>query len=79
MNFQGSGGGYGGLVNKLKIKESKEELQKYSHQLEEALSKLKQKYLEIEKDNEILNKTYMKELKKGDRMQQAVTKIKGLV
>ena len=51
---------------KPKIKESKEELKHYSHKLEEALSTLKQRYLELEKDHEVLNKTYMRELKKGD-------------
>ena len=37
------------------------------------------KYIEIEKDHEILNKTYMKELKRGDRMNQALKKVKSLV
>lgn len=52
----------------LKIKETKAELKQYSHQLEEALAKTRTKLIEIEKDHEILNKTYLKELKKGDRM-----------
>ncbi len=64
---------------KLKIKESKEDLKLYSHQLEEAIGKIRLKYLEIEKDHEILNKTYMKELKRGDRMNQALKKVKSLV
>lgn len=54
---------------KLKIKESKAELKQYSHKLEDALSKIKQQFIELEKDHEILNKTYMKELKRADRMQ----------
>jgi hypothetical protein len=33
---------------------------------------MKQQYLEIEKDHEILNKTYMRELKKCDKMHQAI-------
>jgi hypothetical protein len=43
------------------------------------LAKVKQQYLELEKDNEILNKTYMKELKKGDKMHQTLQKIKQFV
>ena len=60
----------------MNIKETKQELKTYSRQLEEALYKCRQKYIEIEKDNEILNKTYLRELKKGDRMQQALMKVK---
>lgn len=61
---------------KLKTKESKEELKQYSHKLEDALSKMKQQSMELEKDHEILNKTYMRELKKADRMHQSIQKIK---
>lgn len=57
---------------KPKIKESKAELKEYSHKLEEVLSRLKHKYLELEKDHEIINKTYMKELKKGDAMHKSL-------
>ena len=61
---------------KLKVKESKVELKEYSHKLEDALGKMKQQYMELEKDHEILNKTYMKELKNADNMQQAIQRIK---
>ena len=40
---------------------------------------MKQQFLEIEKDHEILNKTYMRELKKGDQMHQALQKVKQIV
>ena len=63
-----------GIMNRqhqkqMKIKESKEELKEYNRKLEEALANVQQKYMEIEKDHEIINKTYMRELKKGDKMQ----------
>lgn len=35
--------------------------------------------MELEKDHEILNKTYMRELKKADRMHQAMQKVKQAV
>ena len=63
----------------LKIKETKAELKQYSHKLEEALAKTRLKFMEIEKDNEILNKTYMKELKKGDRMHQVLLRVKNSI
>lgn len=54
------------LIRRPKIKESKYELKQYSLKLELALGKTRQNLTELEKDNEILNKTYLKELKKGD-------------
>lgn len=66
----------GSLKPKLKVKETKAELKTYSQKLEEALAKQKQIFFELEKDHEILNKTYMKELKKADKVNQTVDQIK---
>lgn len=66
----------GSLKPKLKIKETKSELKLYSEKLEEALAKQKQIFFDLEKDHEILNKTYMKELKKSDKVNQTVDQIK---
>lgn len=40
------------------------------------MAKVKQQYIELEKDHEILNKTYMKELKKSDVKAQTVQRLK---
>ncbi len=69
----------GSLKPKLKDKETKAELKTYSQKLEEALAKQKEIFFELEKDHEILNKTYMKELKKADKVNQTVDQIKSLV
>lgn len=69
----------GSLKPKLKVKETKAELKTYSQKLEEALAKQKEIFFELEKDHEILNKTYMKELKKADKVNQTVDQIKSLV
>jgi len=58
------------------IKETKKELKSYSQQLEGALAKTRTKLIEIEKDHEILNKTYLRELKKGDRVHRTLQKVK---
>ena len=53
--------GMGQQRQKLKVKESKEELKEYQRQLEDNLSKVKQQYLELEKDHEDLLKTQARE------------------
>ena len=53
---------------KLKVKESKLELKQYIMRLERVLTKSKQRYLELEKDHEFLNKCFIKELKKAEQL-----------
>ena len=69
----------GTIKPKLKVKETKAELKNYYHKLEEALAKQKQIFFELQKDHEILNKTYMKELKKADKANQTMDQIKSLL
>jgi hypothetical protein len=69
----------GSLKQKLKVKETKAELKIYSQKLEEALGQQKHLFFELEKDHEILNKTYMKELKKADLNYQTLESIKNQV
>ena len=57
-------------------KETKKDLKLYAQKLEEALARVRTTTIELERDHEILNKTYMKELKKGDYMHRILKKVK---
>ena len=51
----------------------------YSQQLEKALALLREKYIELEKDHEILNKSYLRQLKQMEGMHKAMNRVKLLV
>lgn len=60
----------------LQVKQTRSQLKQYSRQLEEAVANMKQKYLELEKDHDSLNKTYLNELKKSEKLHKLLPKIK---
>ena len=54
------------MVNKArpKLKESKQDLRKYVIELENAISKIRARHVDFEKDYNLLDKSYKKEIRK---------------
>ena len=66
----------GSIKPNLKVKETKAELKQYKEKLETALTQIKRKAADLERDCERINKEYMKEVRRGEKKREMIAQFK---